>query len=42
MSFQVRDLTVEEGARGTLMMAMAPKGGMTGGFLNRTEVAPFV
>nr|CAB3461604.1 unnamed protein product [Digitaria exilis] len=42
MSFQVGDLTVEEGARGALMMALAPKGGMTGGFLNRTEAAPFV
>ena len=42
MSFQVGDLTVEEGARGALMMALAPKGGMTGGFLNRTEVAPFM
>ncbi|OEL36439.1 hypothetical protein BAE44_0002541 [Dichanthelium oligosanthes] len=42
MSFQVGDLTVEEGARGALMMALAPKGGMTGGFLNCTEVAPFV
>ncbi|CAL4886453.1 unnamed protein product [Urochloa decumbens] len=42
MSFQVGDLTVEEGARGALMMAMAPKGGMTGGYLNCTEFASFV
>ncbi|CAL4968008.1 unnamed protein product [Urochloa decumbens] len=42
MSFQVGDLTVEEGARGAFMMAMAPKGGMTGGYLNCTEFAPFV
>ncbi|KAF8692967.1 hypothetical protein HU200_039332 [Digitaria exilis] len=42
MSFQVGDLSVKEGARGALMMALAPKGGMTGGFLNRTEPAPFV
>nr|CAB3450486.1 unnamed protein product [Digitaria exilis] len=42
MNFQVGDLTVEEGAKGVLMMALAPKGGMTGGFLNRTEFASFV
>jgi len=42
MNFQVGHLTVEEGARGALMMAMAPKGGVTGAFLNLTEVAPFV
>nr|CAB3450484.1 unnamed protein product [Digitaria exilis] len=42
MSFQVGDLSVKEGARGALMMALAPKGGMTGGLLNRTEPAPFV
>lgn len=42
MSFQVGDLTVEEGARGALLMALAPKGGMTGGYLNRTEVVPFI
>lgn len=42
MNFQVGHLTVEEGARGALMMAMAPKEGITGAFLNLTEVAPFV
>ncbi|CAD6250114.1 unnamed protein product [Miscanthus lutarioriparius] len=42
MNFQVGHLTVEEGARGALMMAMAPKGGVTGAFLDLTEVAPFV
>ncbi|RLM78140.1 hypothetical protein C2845_PM12G10510 [Panicum miliaceum] len=42
MRFQAGDLTVEEGARGALMMALAPKGGMTGGFLNLTEHAPFM
>ncbi|KAF8692969.1 hypothetical protein HU200_039334 [Digitaria exilis] len=42
MNFQVGDLTVEEGAKGVLMMALAPKGGMIGGFLNRTEFASFV
>ncbi|KAJ1280149.1 hypothetical protein BS78_04G209400 [Paspalum vaginatum] len=42
MSFQVGLLSVEDGARGALMMAMVPKGGMSGAYLDRTEVAPFV
>ncbi|XP_066322183.1 salutaridine reductase-like [Miscanthus floridulus] len=42
MSFHAGDLTVEEGARGALILALVPKGGMTGVFLNRTEVASFV
>ncbi|KAJ1280148.1 hypothetical protein BS78_04G209300 [Paspalum vaginatum] len=42
MNFQVGHITVEEGARGTLMMAMAPKGGISGAFLDLTEVTPFV
>lgn len=42
MNFQVGHLTVEEGARGAHMLAMAPKGGVTGAFLDHTEVASFV
>jgi (+)-neomenthol dehydrogenase len=42
MNFHAGNLTVEEGARGALMMAMAPKGGVTGAYLDKTEVASFV
>ncbi|XP_066322188.1 salutaridine reductase-like [Miscanthus floridulus] len=42
MNLQAGDLPVEEGARGALMMAMAPKGGVTGAYLDKTEVASFV
>jgi (+)-neomenthol dehydrogenase len=36
------DLTCEQGARGALMLALMPKGGMTGTYLDRTEVASFM
>ncbi|KAK8462718.1 hypothetical protein SEVIR_1G254500v4 [Setaria viridis] len=42
MNFQDGDLTVEEGARGPLMMALLPKGGMTGAYIYCTEVASFM
>jgi (+)-neomenthol dehydrogenase len=42
MNFHTGDLTVEEGARGALILAMVPKGGMTGAYLDITEVASFV
>ncbi|CAL4968009.1 unnamed protein product [Urochloa decumbens] len=42
MNFQNGDLTVEEGARGPLMMALLPKGGMTGAYIHCTEVSSFV
>jgi (+)-neomenthol dehydrogenase len=42
MNFHAGDLPVEQGARGALMMAMAPKGGVTGAYLDKTEVASFV
>jgi (+)-neomenthol dehydrogenase len=42
INFHTGDLTVEEGARGALILAFIPKGGMTGAYLNCTEVASFV
>ena len=42
INFHTGNLTVEEGARGALILALVPKGGMTGAFLDCTEVAPFV
>lgn len=42
VNFHTGDLTVEEGARGAVMLALMPKGGMTGKYLDCTEVAPFV
>ncbi|KAJ1280147.1 hypothetical protein BS78_04G209200 [Paspalum vaginatum] len=42
MNFHTGDLTVEEGARGALILAMVPKGGMTGVYLDITELASFV
>ena len=42
MNFHTGDLMVEEGARGALILAMVPKGGMTGAYLDITEVASFV
>jgi (+)-neomenthol dehydrogenase len=36
------DLTCEQGARGALMLALMPKGGMTGTYLDRTEIASFM
>ena len=42
MNCHTGDLTVEEGARGALILAMVPKGGMTGAYLDITEVASFV
>ncbi|CAN6252508.1 unnamed protein product [Urochloa humidicola] len=42
INFHTGDLTVEEGAKGALILALVPKGGMTGAFLDCTEVAPFV
>ena len=42
MNFQVGHLTVEEGAGGALMMAMAHKGGVIGAYMDKTEVASFV
>ncbi|TVU03014.1 hypothetical protein EJB05_51478, partial [Eragrostis curvula] len=42
VNFHSGDLTVEEGARGALMLALLPKGGMTGTYLDCTEVASFV
>jgi len=42
MNLQAGDLPVEEGARGALMMAMAPKGGVIGAYMDKTEVASFV
>jgi len=42
MNFHTGVLTVEEGARGALILALLPKGGMTGAYLDCTEVASFV
>jgi (+)-neomenthol dehydrogenase len=42
MNFHAGDLPVEEGVRGVLMMAMAPKGGVTGAYLDKTKVVSFV
>ncbi|CAN6245287.1 unnamed protein product [Urochloa humidicola] len=42
MNFKNGDLTVEEGARGPLMMALLSKGGVTGAYIYCTEVASFV
>ncbi|PUZ76773.1 hypothetical protein GQ55_1G317000 [Panicum hallii var. hallii] len=42
INFHTGNLTVEEGARGALVLALVPKGGTTGAFLDCTEVAPFV
>ncbi|XP_066328082.1 salutaridine reductase-like isoform X2 [Miscanthus floridulus] len=37
INFHTGDLMVEEGARGALILAFIPKGGMTGAYLNCTE-----
>ncbi|XP_066322185.1 salutaridine reductase-like [Miscanthus floridulus] len=42
LNFHNGDLTVEEGARGALVLALIPKGGMTGAYLDCTVVASFV
>jgi len=42
INFHNGDLTVEEGARGALVLALIPKGGMTGAYLDCTVVASFV
>jgi len=42
INFHTGDLMVEEGARGALILAFIPKGGMTGAYLNCTEVASFM
>ncbi|CAL4886455.1 unnamed protein product [Urochloa decumbens] len=42
INFHTGDLTVEEGAKGALILALVPKGGMTGSFLDCTEVSPFI
>ncbi|CAD6243275.1 unnamed protein product [Miscanthus lutarioriparius] len=42
MNFHTGVLTVEEGTRGALILALLPKGGMTGAYLDCTEVASFV
>ena len=42
INFHNGDLTVEEGARGALVLALIPKGGMTGAYLDGTVVASFV
>jgi len=41
INFHTEDLMVEEGARGALVLALIPKGGMTGAYLDCTEVASF-
>ena len=42
INFHTGDLTIEEGARGALILAFIPKGGMTGAHLDCIEVASFV
>ncbi|KAF7019100.1 hypothetical protein CFC21_032311 [Triticum aestivum] len=42
INFHTGVLTVEEGARGAMMLAHLPKEGPTGSYFNGTEQAPFV
>uniref|UniRef100_A0ACD5V027 Uncharacterized protein n=1 Tax=Avena sativa TaxID=4498 RepID=A0ACD5V027_AVESA len=41
-SFHTGELTVAEGARGPVTLALAPRGGPTGAYFDRTEEASFV